>query len=226
MLSMAGEFQKPLPAQEVILIGLLAAFVVLVRALWAIAGPFETLVHESAHVIAGILTGRTIQGVKIAEAGGGSTDMVPKSGCGYGIAAFVGYIGPSAAGLIAVGLISTGRMYAVLWLGLVLLAVMLVTIRNLFGGLVILMCGALLYLVLRYGTAGVETAFAYFVAWFLLISGIRLALRAAGSPKDVADAEILAGMTFLFRWVWCLLWLAGTIAALALGGKILIRGLA
>jgi hypothetical protein len=223
---MAGEFQKPLPAQEVILIGLLAAFVVLVRALWAIAGPFETLVHESAHVIAGILTGRTIQGVKIAEAGGGSTDMVPKSGCGYGIAAFVGYIGPSAAGLIAAGLISTGRMYAVLWLGLVLLAVMLVTIRNLFGGLVIVMCGGLLYLVLRYGTAGVETAFAYFVAWFLLISGIRLALRAAGSPKDVADAEILADMAFLFRWVWCLLWLAGTIAALALGGKILIRGLA
>jgi len=88
-----------------------------------------------------------------------------------------------------------------------------------------LMGGALLYLVVRYGTAEVETAFAYGVAWFLLISGIRLALRAAGRPKDVKDAEILAGMTFLFRWVWCLLWLAGTIAALAVGGRILIRSL-
>ena len=39
MLSMAGELQKPLPAPEVILIGLLAAFVVLVRALWEIASP-------------------------------------------------------------------------------------------------------------------------------------------------------------------------------------------
>src|SRR4029077_3049484 len=144
MLSMVVGLEKPLPAPEVILIGLLAAAVVLVRALWEIAGPFETVVHESAHVIAGILTGRTIQGVRIEETGGGSTDMVPKSGCGYGVAAFVGYIGPSAAGLIAAGLISTGRMYAVLWLGLVLLAVMLVTIRNFFGGLVILMCGALL----------------------------------------------------------------------------------
>lgn len=224
MLSMVGGIQKPLPAQEVILIGLLAAFVVLVRALWEIAGPFETVVHEGAHVIAGILTGRTIRSVRIEEAGGGSTDMVPKSGCGYGVAAFVGYIGPSAAGLIAAGLISTGRMYAVLWLGLVLLAVMLVTIRNFFGGLVILTCGALLYLVVRYGTAGVETAFAYGVAWFLLISGTRIALMAARRPKDVADAEILAGMTFLFRWVWCLLWLAGTIAALLAGGRILVRG--
>lgn len=225
MLSMVVELEKPLPAPEVILIGLLAAVVVLVRALWEIAGPFETVVHESAHVLAGILTGRTIQGVKIEETGGGSTDMVPKSGCGYGVAAFVGYIGPSAAGLIAAGLISTGRMYAVLWLGLVLLAVMLVTIRNFFGGLVILMCGALLYLVVRYGTAEVETAFAYGVAWFLLISGIRVALRVAGRPKDVADAEILARMTFIFRWIWCLLWLVGTIAALLAGGRILIRGL-
>jgi hypothetical protein len=30
-------------------------------------------------------------------------------------------------------------------------------------------------------------------------------------------------MTFLWRWVWCLLWLAGTIAALIVGGAILTR---
>jgi CHASE2 domain-containing sensor protein len=75
---MAGELQKPLPAPEVILIGLLAALVVLVQVLWQIVSPFETVVHESAHVLAGILTGRTILGVKINEPSGGSTDMVPK----------------------------------------------------------------------------------------------------------------------------------------------------
>ena len=48
MLSMVVALEKPLPAPEVILIGLLAAVVVLVRALWEIAGPFETVVHESA----------------------------------------------------------------------------------------------------------------------------------------------------------------------------------
>ena len=224
MLSMAGELQKPLPAPEVILIGVLAALVVLVQELWQIVSPFETVVHESAHVLAGILTGRTILGVKINEPSGGSTDMVPKTGCGYGIAAFVGYIGPSAAGLIAAGLISTGRMYAVLWLGLLLLAVMLVTVRNFFGVLVIITGGVLFYLVLRYGTAQVETAVAYGVAWFLLISGTRLAFRTVRSPGKVEDAGILADMLFVWRWVWCLLWLAGTIAALAFGGRILIRG--
>jgi Peptidase M50B-like len=223
MLSMAGELQKPLPAAEVVLIGLLATIVVLVRTLWEIANHAETVVHEGAHVVAGILTGRKILGVTIEANGGGATDMVPKSGAGYGVAAFVGYIGASAAGLIAAGLISTGRTVAVLWLGLVLCAVMLLTTRNLFGRIVILICGALLYLVVRYGTAGVDTAVAYGVTWFLLISGTRVACGIVGRPRDVADAGVLAGMTFLWRWVWCLLWLAGTIAALIVGGAILTR---
>ena len=205
MLSRIGEIQTPLPASQAMLIGLMAAILVYARILWNIVNHAETVVHEGAHALAGIVTGRRIRSVKINTDGGGATKMAPDTGFGFGVAAAVGYIGPSAAGLIAAGLISTGRMYAVLWLGLVLLAVMLVTIRNFFGGLVILMCGALLYLVVRYGTAEVETAFAYGVAWFLLISGIRVALRAAGRPKDVTDAEILAGMTFLFRWMWCLL---------------------
>jgi len=158
MLSMAGEFQRPLPSAEVILIGLLVAVVVFVRTLWRIVNHAETVVHEGAHVLAGILTGRKILRVTVDTNGGGGTDMVPKTGAGYGVAAFVGYIGASASGLIAAGLISTGRMIAVLWLGLGLFAIMLVTIRNFFGGIVILTCGAMLYLVARYGTAGVVTA--------------------------------------------------------------------
>lgn len=223
MLSMVSELQKPLPMPQVVLIGLLAAIVVIVETLWQITTHAETVVHESAHVLAGILTGRRVLSVKIETDGGGSTDMVPKSGFGYGVAAFVGYVGASAAGLIAAGLISTGRMVAVVWLGLVLFAVMLVGVRNLFGVFVILTCGALLYLVARYGTAGVDTAVAYGVTWFLLISGLRVALGIIRRPKEVKDAEVLARMTFLFRSAWCFLWLIGTIAALVIGGAILIR---
>jgi len=225
MLSITLELQKPLPASEAILIGLAAASVVLVRELWQIASPFETVVHESAHVLAGILTGRTVRGVEIDEPSGGSTDIEPRTGPGYGVVAFVGYIGASAAGLIAAVLIATGRMYAVLWLGLVLVAVMLLAVRNFFGALVIITAGVLLYLVVRYGTAGVETAVAYFVAWFLLISGTKLAIGNIGRPKKITDAGILAAKTYVWEWLWCWLWLALTIAALAVGGRILIRGL-
>jgi hypothetical protein len=221
VLSRIGEIQTPLPAPEAVLIGLLAAIVVLGPALWRIATHAETVVHESAHVLAGIVTGRRVLSVNINTAGGGATDMVPKSGAGYGVAAFVGYIGSSAAGLIAAELISIGRIVAVLWLGLLLLAVMLLVVRNFFGGIVILTCGALLYLVVRYTTAGVQIAVGYGVTWFLLLSGTKVALAAASRPNDVADAGVLAGMTFLWRSAWCLLWLAGTIAALVAGGALL-----
>ena len=223
MLSMAGGLQRPLPAPEVVLIGLLAATVVLVRAFWEIMNHAETVAHEGAHVLAGILTGRTILSVRIERSGGGSTVMVPQNGAGYGVAAFAGYIGASAAGLLAARLISTGRMVAVLWLGLLLCVVMLLAVRNFFGGIVIIACGALLYLVARYGTAGVDTAVAYGMTWFLLVAGIRVALGIVRKPGDVTDAGVLAAMTFLWRWVWCLLWLAGTIAALMVGGAILTR---
>jgi Peptidase M50B-like len=219
VLSGIGEIQTPLPAPEALLIGLLATIVVNGPTAWKIVRGAETLVHESAHALVGIMTGRRIVSVTIdRKKGGGETQMLPDVG---GVAAFVGYIGPSVAGLIAAALISIGRMVAVLWLGLLLLAVMLLLVRNSFSGVVVLTCGALLYLIVGYTTAGVQTAAAYGVSWFLLLSGTKVVFGAAGKPKDVKDAEILAGKTFLWPAAWCLLWVAGAIAALVVGGGIL-----
>lgn len=225
MLSRIGEIQTPLPASQAMLIGLMAAIVVYARILWSIANHAETVVHEGAHALAGIVTGRRIRSVKIDTDGGGATIMAPDTGFGFGVAASAGYIGSSTAGLIAAGLISVGRIVAVLGLGLLLVAAMLLIVRNFFGLIVILICGALLYLIVSYTTTGVQTVIAYGVTWFLLISGPKVASRAARKPKDVADAGILAGMTFLWPSAWCFLWLVGTIAALVIGAAILIHAL-
>jgi hypothetical protein len=225
MLSRIGEIQTPLPASQAMLIGLMAAILVYARILWSIVNHAETVVHEGAHALAGIVTGRRIRSVKIDTDGGGATIMAPDTGFGFGVAASAGYIGSSTAGLIAAGLISVGRIVAVLGLGLLLLAAMLLIVRNFFGLIVILICGALLYLIVSYTTTGVQTVIAYGVTWFLLISGPKVASRVARKPKDVADAGILAGMTFLWPSAWCFLWLVGTIAALVVGGAILIHAL-
>jgi hypothetical protein len=225
MLSRIGEIQTPLPASQAMLIGLMAAILVYARILWNIVNHAETVVHEGAHALAGIVTGRRIRSVKINTDGGGATTMTPDTGFGFGVAASAGYIGSSGAGLIAAGLISLGRIVAVLGLGLLLLVAMLLIVRNFFGLIVILICGALLYLIVRYTTTGVQTVIAYGVTWFLLISGPKVAARAARKPKDVTDAGILAGMTFLWPSAWCFLWLAGTIGALVVGGAILIGAL-
>lgn len=222
MLSRIGAIQTPLPAPVALLIGMLAAIVVQGPTLFKITIHAETVVHEGAHALVGLVTGRRIRSVKINRDSSGGTIIVPDSGFGYGVAAFVGYIGASGAGLIAAELISFGRIVAVLWLGLLLLAVMLLMVRNFFGGIVILSCGVLLALIVRSTTAGVQTTAAYGVTWFLLLAAAKRALIAASKPKEVADAEILAGMTFLWRSAWCFLWLIGTIAALVVGGAILV----
>jgi hypothetical protein len=222
ILSRIGEIQTQLPAPVTLLIGIVVFVVMLGPALWKVTIHAETVVHESAHALVGLATGRRIRGVTINRNGGGATDMVPKSGFGYGVAAFVGYLGASAAGLIAAGLISIGHVVAVLWLGLVLLAVMLLMVRKFFGGIVILACGVLLFFIVCYMTVGVETAIAYGVTWFLLMSAPKVALGAASRPKEVADATILTAMTFTWPSAWCFLWLVGTIAALVIGGMILV----
>ena len=218
-----GQIQTPLPTTQAVLIGLLAAIAVTAPTIWNVVQDAETVVHEGAHVLAGIVAGRKIQSVEINKDGGGSTDMEPKTGAGYGVAAFVGYIGASAAGLIAAGLIAIGYIAFALFLGLLLYAVVLWFVHNWFGGTVILGWGLLLYVVLRYAAVGVETVVAYFVTWFLLISGTKVALGIVRRPKEIDDAGILAGMTHLFRSAWCFLWLILTIAALVVGGAILIH---
>jgi hypothetical protein len=210
VLSRIGETQIPLPPPIALFIGILVFIAVLGPTLWKVTTHVNTVVHEGAHALVGLGNG------------GGGTKMEPNRGFGYGVAAFAGYIGSSAAGLLAAWLISIGHILAVLWLGGLLLVAMVLMVRNLFGAIVILACGALLYLILRYTTAGAETAVAYGLTWFLLLSAPKDALSVAKKPKTVEDAKILAGMTFLWPSAWCFLWLAGTIAALIVGTAILV----
>jgi hypothetical protein len=50
----------------------------------------------------------------------------------------------------------------------------------------------------------------------------QVALGVASKPKKVDDATILASRTFLWPSAWCFLWVVGTIAALVVGGAILV----
>src|SRR5215468_4219279 len=207
MLSRIGEIQIPLPAPVALFLGILTFIAVLGPMLWKVTVHVNTIAHEAAHAMVGFGAGRSIRSVKINPDGGGATVMLPDRGLGFGVAVFAGYLGPSAAGLIAA------------WLGLLLLAVLLLMVRNFFGAIAILVCSALLYLTVRHATVGAETAVAYGVAWFLLLSGPKKVLSI---PIKSQDAKILAKMSPLGAWVWYYLWLLGTIGALVAGGAMLV----
>lgn len=220
VLSRIGETQAPLPAGVALLLGLVAFIVVLGQTLWKFATHVNTVVHEAAHALVGLGFGRKVGGVTMAKDGSGATALAPDSGLGFGAAVIVGYIGPSAAGLVAAKLISIGHIVAALWLGLLLLAAMLLMVRKFFGGFVILVCGVLLFLVVRFTALGAQVAVAYGVTWFLLVSGPKAVLDAGSTPQD---AKILARMTPLWASAWTVLWLIASLAALWIGGAMLIR---
>jgi hypothetical protein len=108
-----------------------------------------------------------------------------------------------------------------LWLSLVFLGLMLLVVANLFGGLVVLVTGGLLFLAARYGTGDTPAVVAYTWVWFLLIGGfvhvLRSAVRAAGS-----DTVKLRGMTYVPATLWAGVFLLGTLAALIYGAAILL----
>ena len=131
----------------------------------------------------------------------------------------VGYLGPSLFGLGAAKLIEIGHSVAVLWLALLLLILLLFVLRKLFSYVPVLATGAVIFLIARYGSVGAETITAYLVAWFLLLSGLRVVLE---HNLGATDAGNLASMTHIWRGFWVLLWLAGSIAAVAIGGALLI----
>ena len=71
----------------------------------------------------------------------------------------------------------------------------------------------------RHGDGCGEGAVAYGIAWFLLLSGIRVVLL---HGRHAHDAAILRQLTRLPRGVWAGLWLAGSAAALIFGGSLLV----
>jgi Peptidase M50B-like len=212
----------PLPGGEAALIGLAAAVVVVVPLLWPFARHFSVMAHEGAHALVGGAMGFDVTGVKLgrdASGGTGFGEDTPGAGLAWVVTAFVGYLGPSAAGLGAAKLIERGWVIAPLWVALCLLVLLLLLIRRSFGIVTVPVAIALLVLVVRNAHAGFEEVISYAMTWLLLLSGVRVVIL-RGTEAD--DARVLRSSTYVPRSVWYLLWLGGSLLAVVVGGKWLV----
>jgi hypothetical protein len=210
----------PLSGGESMVIGLVVAAVVMIPLLWAPVEHFSTMTHEGAHALLAVFLGLTVTGVVVDRHAGGKTSVVGE-GLRVVLVMLIGYLGPSLFGLGAAKIISLGYPVTVLWLVVLLLVLLLFLLGRSFGMFSVPIAIALFYLILRYTHAGTEVVAAYAVAWLLLLSGVR---HAIGDGIRAADAHALRKQTHLPRVLWALLWLAGTGAALLVGGKLLVLG--
>lgn len=211
--------QVPLPGAASASVGLAALGVVALDAGWQIIRHFTVMAHEGAHAATGTLLLGDFGGIVLNPDATGATSIRPAGGLSDVFITFAGYAGPSIFGLGAAKLIELGYIVPVLWVTLFLLAVLLLCLRTSFGRRTVVLAGGLVFLVGRYMPAPAQIVAAYAIAWLLLLSGVRRVIEVgAGS----SDGEQLRKLTHLPRFLWFLIWLASTLGAVAVGGKLLV----
>lgn len=219
VLDQIGQTQPPLPTSIVVLLGL-AVFAVIMLPTWVLLRHVTTMAHEGAHALVSWTFGGKVQSVTMQSNGSGLTNVSFTRNAGRFLSVVAGYIGPSAFGLAAAKLISIGHIVAVLWLALLLLAALLITVRNFFALSVVVVTGFVLYLFARYASVAMQTVLAYAITWFLLLSGLRHVLRY--NRQDGDDASQAAERTHLPSWLWVGVWQLGAAVALVAGARLLL----
>ena len=189
-----------------------------------------TIVHEGAHGLVARLTGRTLAGIRLhSDSSGVTVSRGKPRGPGMAATAAAGYLGPAVLGLGCAWLLSRGHAVAVLWLLLLMLAALLLQIRNVFGAFVVLGLGAVLLVVSWRLDVQAQVAVAYAVTWFLLVAAPRPVWELQRSRRrgraPGSDADQLGRLTPLPALVWVGVFLLVTVGALALGSSWMVASL-
>lgn len=219
--------QQPLDDRGVVLTAAVAVLLVAVPAVWGVSRHVVTIAHEGAHGFVALLTGRSLQGIRLhSDTSGLTVSRGRPRGPGMVATAFAGYPGPGLIGLGAAYLLGRQHALAVLWLVVLLLALLLLQIRNFFGLYAVAVAGLAVFAVSWWGSGQLQSAAAYVGTWFLLLAAprtvVELQLRRRQGQARTSDADLLARLTRLPGLVWVVVFLAVTLGCLAVGGRWLL----
>jgi hypothetical protein len=211
----------------VVLAAAIAAAMVLAPGAWPRTRHLVTIAHEGAHGVAALLSGRRLAGIRLhSDTSGLTVSKGRSSGPGMVATAASGYVGPALLGLGAAGLLARGYAVGVLWTLLVLLALLLLQIRNFFGLWSVLVAGTALFAVTWWAPADVQLLAAYVVTWFLLLAAPRPVVELQGERRSGrgrgSDADVLARLTRVPGLVWVGMFLVVTLGCLLGGGALLL----
>ncbi|MFJ1704355.1 M50 family metallopeptidase [Kitasatospora sp. NPDC088346] len=215
---------QPLPPGWLVLgTAAVALLAVAVHPAWRLSRNVVTIAHEGGHGLVALLTRRRLSGIRLhSDTSGLTLSSGPPTGPGMILTAAAGYTAPSLLGLGGAALLAAGRITALLWISIVLLAGMLIMIRNAFGVLSVLVTGAAFVLISWYGGDELRAGFAYLGIWFLLLAGVRPVIelqrkrRHGGAPDS--DADQLARLTGISALLWVVLFLVIALVCLLIGG--------
>ncbi|MEU3306744.1 M50 family metallopeptidase [Nocardiopsis sp. NPDC055551] len=189
---------------------------------WRVARNVVTIAHEGGHALVALISGRQLTGIRLhSDTSGVTVSRGKPTGIGMIFTVFAGYVAPTVIGLLGILMLMSGRITALLWLSIVVLAAMLLMIRNLYGVISIVVTGAVVFGISWFTPHEVQAAFAYLFIWFLLFAGVRpvieLQSQRMRQPSPHSDADQLARLTGLPGTLWVMVFLLVNIAVTALG---------
>jgi len=223
---------QPAPSGSVIVwTAVLAALLVWVPGAWPITRNVVTIAHEAAHGLVALMSGRKLHGIQLHSDTSGLTVSVGRpTGPGMVMTTAAGYVGPAVLGLAAAALLANHRAVGLLWALLILLALLLVQVRNWFGLWSILVSAAVVFAVSWWLQPQAQSAFAYSLTWFLLVAAPRpvleLQTQRRGNRATSSDADQLARLTKVPAIVWVGFFLGVTVGALVLGARWMVAAAA
>ena len=201
---------------------------------WVLAVPLFYLTkylavvpHEGGHALIAKLLFQKLDSIRFKRSGDGVTKFARNLPWVADVpVTLAGYLGPSLFGLLAAEVLTRGGTTVVLWGSLVFLVIMLIAVRGLVGWLVV----PGLMVVIGYVALKVpqphQTLVTYVWVWFLLIVPVEhmfFFLRNKHYDNSSSDSGQMERLTRFPSALWALVFLAGTIAALAYGGSLLLR---
>lgn len=209
------------PGRVVALTAVFAALLVWAPGAWPVTRHVVTIAHEAAHGFAALLSGRRLHGIRLHSDTSGLTVSAGRAtGPGMIMTAAAGYVGPGLLGLGAAAMLAHHRAVGLLWALLILLALLLIQVRNWFGLWSILLSAAVVFGVSWWLEPQVQSAFAYVLTWFLLLAAPRPVLELQAHrrrARGTSDADQLARLTRLPGIVWVGFFLVVTVGACVVG---------
>jgi hypothetical protein len=214
------------PGLLVLLTALAGLLAVAVRPVWRVARNAVTIAHEGGHALMALLTGRRLRGIRLEfDTSGLTLSSGRPTGLGMMLTLLGGYIAPSLVGVLGAWLLGGNRITLLLWLAVVLLLLMLINVRNVFGVISLLVTGAIVFVVSWFASPQTQAIFAYAGVWFLLFGGVRpifelQSLRRRGRMPQ-SDADQLAHITHVPALFWVGVFLVVDLGALVIGAFLL-----
>lgn len=211
-----------------LVVAVVALVLVIHRGLWRLLRNVVTIGHEGGHAVVALLSGRRLNGITLHSDTSGLTVSTGKAtGPGMVLTLFAGYPAVSLLGMGGAWLDVANLAHVLLWVTVVLLAAMLLAVRNSYGVLSVVVTGGVVFVVSWFAAAWVQALCGELFSWFLLFGGIRPIFelsgkRGRGRAGD-SDADQLARLTGVPAPMWLGLWLIIGCAALIVGGSWLLR---